>query len=98
MRYAITEIDNQTEVQYSGQKGICPVCKSNVKGRKAGKNIAHWYHLSLKDCDKWFEPITLWHLNWQNSFPKKNREVILFDKENNISHRADIRLDNGFII
>lgn len=98
MRYAITDISNQTEVQYSGQKGICPVCNSDVKGRKAGKNSEHWYHLSLKSCDSWYEPITQWHLDWQNSFPKHNREVVLFDKGNNLRHRADIRLDKGFVI
>jgi len=98
MRYALDKNDKKIEVCYSGELAKCEICKSQVKGRKGEQRIKHWYHHERKtiDCDNWHEPITEWHLKWQNLFPKKNREVTI--TENNISHRADIQLDNGLVI
>lgn len=97
MRYAVDN-NNKIEVSTSGQLAFCEGCNSEVKGRKGFKNIAHWYHINKNECDSWYEPITKWHLDWQNIFPLKNREVTLFDNETNIYHRADIQLDNGLVI
>mgnify|MGYP001767358183 CR=1 FL=1 len=98
MRYAIDDKGNKIEVFTSGQLAYCICCNSKVKGRKGFKNIPHWYHVNKNECDTWYEPITQWHLEWQNIFPESNREVSLYDKENNVYHRADIRLDNGLVI
>ena len=98
MRYAIDNKNNKIEVSSSGQLAFCEGCNSAVKGRKGFKNIAHWYHVNKNECDSWYEPITKWHLDWQNIFPVKNREVTLFDNETNIVHRADVKLDNGLVI
>jgi len=51
----------------------------------------YWSHKE-KSCDNWYEPITDWHLKWQNYFPKNNREITIKDTEKNIYHRADIKL------
>lgn len=98
MRYAIDKNKNRIEVNYSGEIAKCEICNSSVKGRKGEQRIKHWYHHERKtiDCDNWHEPITDWHLKWQNLFPKKNREITI--TKNDISHRADIRLDNGLVI
>lgn len=67
-----------------------------VNGKKGDIKIKHWGHLNAKDCDTWHEPITEWHLWWQNIFPIINQEVIL--KRDNKIHRADILLNNGLVI
>ena len=98
MRYALNIDKDKIEVNFSGELAKCGNCNSNVKGRKGEQRIKHWYHHKKKtiDCDNWYEPISEWHLKWQDLFPKKNREVTI--KENDISHRADILLDNGLVI
>lgn len=98
MRFA-TNIDlERIEVTKSGQVGICPICKSKVIGKKGRIKIAHWSHIKKPDCDKWHEPITEWHLNWQNQFPLDCRENTITDFDTNICHRADILLKNGLVI
>jgi len=98
MRYALNDKKEKIEVSFSGELAVCEICKANVKGRKGEQRIKHWYHYKNKrtDCDDWHEPISEWHLTWQNLFPVKNREVTLV--KNGISHRADILLDNGLVI
>ena len=98
MRYAIDENKKRTEVQFSGQKAICPGCFSTLIGRNGKFRPPHWYHKSKKECDSWYEPMTDWHLTWQNKFPEKNREITIWDKDNQITHRADICLNNKLVI
>jgi len=98
MRYALNKEKDKVEVSFSGELAKCEICDSNVKGRKGEQRIKHWYHHEKKtvDCDNWYEPISEWHLKWQNLFPKKNREVTITN--NKVSHRADILLSNGLVI
>jgi len=98
MRYAIDENKKRIEVQFSGQKAICAGCLSELIGRKGKFRPPHWYHKSKKECDSWYEPITDWHLAWQNKFPEKNREITIWDEDNQTTHRADICLNNRLII
>ncbi len=97
MRYAFDENDKKIEVSKSGEQGKCPDCNSVVIGKKGKIKIKHWSHKANKDCDNWYEPITKWHLNWQNKFPLDNQEVTLIDTKN-IRHRADIVLNNKLVI
>lgn len=97
MRYALDENKHKIEVSHSGQRAVCPGCATEVTGKIYSDKKDHWAHLK-KDCDSWYEPISDWHLSWQNLFPQKNQEVILFDEENSEYHRADIKLDNGVVI
>lgn len=96
MRYALNQLRERIEVEYSGQKAWCGICCSEVIGRKGEIREKHWAHSKKKDCDNWWEPITEWHLEWQNHFPPQNREVII--SEGGKTHRADIRLNNGMVI
>lgn len=98
MRYALklNKGKDRVEVSHSGEIACCPVCNSKVRGRKGDDRAHHWAHIDSKNCDSWYEPITEWHLWWQNQFPKKNREVVI--KKGDEKHRADICLDNGIII
>lgn len=88
MRYALNTAKEKIEVSHSGEIGWCPACNSKVRGRKGEINVHHWAHINSKNCDSWYEPITKWHLWWQNHFPRKNREVVV--KKSGITHRADI--------
>lgn len=98
MRYAVDENKSKIEVTFSGERAKCPNCNSIVIGRKGSFKVKHWYHKSKTNCDSWSEPITEWHLKWQNFFPKEYREVSI-QKDGAIkTHRADIRLKNGLVI
>lgn len=97
MRYALDENENKIEVKYSGQRAICPGCEKKVTGKIYKEKKNHWAHLK-RDCDNWYEPISDWHIEWQNYFPKENREVTLYDKNKKDFHRADILLDNKSVI
>lgn len=60
--------------------------------------IHHWAHLRRADCDPWWEPMTQWHLNWQNEFPPEWREKIFRDEYSGEFHRADIHTPQGLTI
>ncbi len=97
MRYALDENHNKIEANNSRQRAKCPGCKKEVTGKIYIEKRNHWAHLS-RDCDDWYEPISDWHIKWQNYFPKENQEVILYDENKNEFHRADIFLDNNSVI
>jgi len=97
MRYALDLNDDKIEVGFSGQRAVCPGCKTEVTGKIYKEKKNHWAHLN-SDCDYWYEPISEWHIKWQNYFPKRNREVTLFDENGKEFHRADILLDNKSVI
>lgn len=96
MRYALNNKKKKIEVELSGQKANCTICNAEVIGKKGEIKVKHWAHKRMRDCDDWWEPVTEWHLEWQNHFPEKNREVVISNGTK--SHRADIRLDNGLVI
>lgn len=97
MRYALNEENEKIEAKYSGQRALCPGCKTEVTGKIYSERKNHWAHLKI-DCDNWYESISDWHLFWQNKFPKENQEITLFDEKNKEFHRADIMLNNGVVI
>lgn len=96
MRYALNDNGSKIEVTSSGEIGICPGCGSEVVGRFGMVNEKHWSH-KAKNCDNWYEPITEWHLSWQNIFPEKYREISLKSSTGEI-HIADIQLKNKLVI
>ncbi len=97
MRFAKNENGHKIEVEYSGQRANCGCCNSIVVGKKGRVRPKYWSHLSTKDCDSWYEPMTQWHIDWQNKFPKQCQEIEMVGS-NGIKHRADIRLNNGKVI
>jgi hypothetical protein len=75
----------------------CPSCNSKVIAKCGNINIDHWAHYKIEDCDSWkYEPITEWHLNWQNHFSKEQIEVSI--NKNNEVHRADILTSKNVVI
>lgn len=97
MRFALDKDNNKIEVSSSGQRALCACCESEVIGRYGKIRPPHWYHKSLLDCDSWYEPITPWHVNWQDRFSEELQEVGLKESDGTI-HRADVRLENGLVI
>lgn len=97
MRFALNDNNEKIEVSESRQVARCPGCNSIVIGKKGDFKKKHWSH-KVKDCDNWYEPITDWHLYWQNHFPNEFQEVTIKDLENNNTHRADIQLNNKLVI
>ncbi len=78
-------------------KATCPHCGSLVIAKCGEINVHHWAHENLQDCDSWsHEPITQWHIDWQECFPLECREVQI--KRGHEWHRADIESKNNTII
>lgn len=96
IRYAIVNGEKAEPVK--GLKGFCPGCNTPVTAKCGLIRVHHWAHLQAKDCDPWWEPMTEWHLDWQNQFPPAWREVICRDPDSNEFHRADIHTPSGLTI
>lgn len=96
MRYALLN-NERTEPTVSGQIAICPCCKKEVRAFCGKLTVWHWKHISLQDCDSWYEPETEWHRKWKNKFSVKNQEVVCFDVTGE-KHIADIKFDNDVVI
>lgn len=86
MKYALIN-DIRTEAT-SRAIGLCPICKSEMRGYAGPLKINHWKHISSANCDSWFEPETEWHREWKSMFPSEWQETIM-EKEG-IKHIADI--------
>jgi hypothetical protein len=97
MRYAINETGEQIEVSKSGEVAFCPGCNGVVRSRMGKFNAPHWCH-EIRECDSWYEPITQWHISWQNEFPISCREVVIYNDDKTVWHRADIKTKSGKII
>ncbi len=98
MRYAKDNKGNKIKVSYSGEKAICRDCNSEVFGRKGRIKVPYWTHPNNSDCDSWYEPITQWHLDWQNNFHNEYQEISQVDIQTGEIHRADVKLPNGTVI
>ena len=92
----IAEDENKKRIEakdsVKGNKYYCPCCGGEVIPNQ-GK-IKAWYfsHISTKDCDTWYQPMTVWHKEWQEMFDPKFREIPMeYDGE---KHRADIKIDH----
>ncbi|MBQ8720004.1 MAG: hypothetical protein IJY65_03115 [Clostridia bacterium] len=78
-------------------KYFCPVCDEPLILKRGTRKKPHFAHFPNTICkDNWhYEPMSDWHLSWQNWFNKENREVWI--KGENESHRADISIGNIII-
>ena len=69
-------------------RGVCPGCGGEMIAKCGDTNVHHWAHRRGDDCDTWREPMTDWHLAWQECFPEECREVWVGP---NREHRADVK-------
>lgn len=93
MQYALVN-DEKTE-PLKGLRGTCLGCGQTVIAKCGEIKIHHWAHMSIKDCDPWWEPETVWHREWKNKFPVEFREVCFKDGKTKEVHRADIYTSGG---
>ncbi|MBD2681575.1 MULTISPECIES: competence protein CoiA [Nostoc] len=93
MFYALDESGNKI-LPKPNIKGFCPCCKGEVIAKCGGIKLHHWSHKTLTQCDQWYE-MTAWHLGWQSLFPVECREVVI--QKDDVSHRADIKINNLII-
>lgn len=68
----IEEVLNKKDKKY-----LCPICKNELIIKNGSINAAHFAHKASCDCDSFSQDMSEWHRDWQNVFPKNNREVVL---------------------
>lgn len=83
-----------------GIHGICPLCGAELAPRKGTTRNWHWYHLSGRQCDDWYEAKGRWHRAWQAQFDEEWQEVpVIKTLEDGIKkHIADVKTPNGWTI
>lgn len=91
----IAENENKERIEavdsIKGRKYFCPCCGSEVRPNQGTVKAWYFSHIN-RDCDPWYEPMTLWHKEWQEMFDPKFREIPMeYDGE---KHRADIKIDH----
>jgi hypothetical protein len=72
------------------KKWYCPICRGEVRLRAGSINVPHFAHIDSCTDDWNYEPMSEWHIAWQNLFPKGNREVVVTHPETGEKHRADV--------
>jgi hypothetical protein len=95
MRYALKN-GRRVEAKRGLTEIFCECCSSPLLPFCGELNIHHFRHISKVDCDNWYEPMTEWHLAWQNEFPEIFREVVI--NKNGNKHRADIFNSKGTVL
>jgi len=90
-------VDNERVEAFSGGRGLCPTCGSDVIAKRGPRVLHHWAHHRPRDCDPWWENETPWHREWKNLFPIECREVSHTADDGEI-HRADIKTPTGIVI
>lgn len=55
--------------------------------------VWHWAHVDLEECSPYWEPMTVWHVEWQNEVPEERREIYFKG-----GHRADIVTKSGCVV
>lgn len=99
MRTALSIGGEKIYPSYSGQRGICAVCKSEVIAHCGEILSWHWQHLSGQDCDSWAKTMTEWHIQWQKYLEVyRAAEIEVPITRNGITHRADVVMPHGKII
>jgi competence protein CoiA len=84
--------------QFSGQIAICDLCRNPIVAKCGDIVIPHWAHLSGHDCDTWYEPMTEWHVLWQQVFEADGADIEVRVNRNGHVHRADVMLENGVVV
>lgn len=91
-------LDGQRTEALKGSQGICIGCGQKVIAKCGAVKIHHWAHISLNQCDSWWESETLWHRQWKEVFDPAFREVSFYDAKLKEFHRADVHTGAGITI
>lgn len=96
MKFALVN-NIRKEATKSGEVGLCPCCKTEVRAHCGEKYIHHWKHISKSHCDPWWDSETLWHRNWKNHFPEDCQEVVQIADDGE-KHVADVKTYEGWVV
>lgn len=88
---------SRIQATYSGQKGVCECCGNYVTAKCGDINIWHFAHDSSDECDSFYEPMSDWHIAWQNWFSSFGAEVEVSMSDGIARHRADVVSADGII-
>ena len=77
-------------------KAICEHCNSAVHAKCGSKVVWHWAHVSVENCDSWYEPETQWHRNWKNNFGQDRSEISIV--KDGVRHIADVLTKDDLVI
>ncbi|CAN7355149.1 competence protein CoiA family protein [Phyllobacterium sp. LjRoot231] len=78
-------------------RGQCPCCNAEVVAKCGTRKVWHWAHVSIRNCDHWWEPETEWHRAWKNEFPVQCQEVRQTTPDGEL-HIADVRTEEGTVL
>jgi competence CoiA-like predicted nuclease len=70
----------------------CQCCNSDLIAKCGDIKIWHFAHKTKNECSSWWKPMTEWHKNWQEQFPKNCREVVHKCQETGEKHIADVKI------
>lgn len=93
IRYAL--VDGIKTEPLEKLKGVCTGCGNPLIAKCGQIVVHHWAHAKNTNCDSWWEPMTQWHIDWQNQFPESWREYVFRDQSTGEFHRADVHTDKG---
>lgn len=96
MKYSL--VDGIKSEPFQKGKGICECCSKATIAKCGNVKIHHWSHVSLSECDNWWENETKWHRDWKNLFPTSWQEVTHKDEVTGEIHRADVKTDYGLVV
>lgn len=91
MKYA--ELNGERVMPSPKTKALCQFCGSEVVAKCGKIRIWHWSHKTVKHCDHWWEPETVWHRNWKDQFPTAWQEKGRRDESGEL-HIADVLTPN----
>jgi competence CoiA-like predicted nuclease len=77
-------------------KAICEHCNSAVHAKCGSKVVWHWAHVSVENCDSWYEPETQWHRDWKNNFGQDRSEISIV--KDGVRHIADVLTKDDLVI
>lgn len=83
--------DNRVTASPGAKGATCPGCATPVVAKCGTIKVWHWAHTAA-DCDPWAEPMTAWHLGWQELVPEDRRDVVIGN------HRADMLTTRGLVV
>lgn len=94
MQYA--KIDGLRFTAQPKLKAICEHCNNAVHAKCGSKVVWHWAHVSVENCDNWYEPETQWHRDWKNNFGQHCSEISIV--KDGVRHIADVLTKDNLVI
>ena len=102
MFFAISEATGKRvfagKAVYSNSGYFCPICKETLVLKRGDIKTPHFAHKGNSNCDRLYSSpnsVSRWVLDWEESFPEDNREILISDEKE--KHFADILINDRII-